>query len=210
MGIVRKIVLISFLSIGVFSSLSLVAQDSIMYSFFVAGHTYGNPLNHTLGLYDQLKKRFPYIKSRKEIKFGVFTGDIVKHPSAEAWDSVDADISKLGLPVYFAVGNHDMYKRNLFEQRYGKTYYYFVYNNDLFIILDPNLEAWNISQEQLDMINTALNENLNKIDNIFVFFHQVLWWSPDNMYSNIHTNSTEGRADTINFWTDVEPFLRII
>ena len=57
----------------------------------------------------------------------------------------------------------------------------------------------------MDFLKNALSDNALNADNIFVFFHQVLWWEPDNIYRNIALNSHEGRADTINFWTEVEP-----
>jgi hypothetical protein len=190
-----NIVIIIFLSVKI-----LFSQTP--YSFFVAGHVYGVPGTSDLGVYYKLKQKFPYIQSRPEIKFGVFTGDIVGHPCVEAWDSVDADIEELGLPVYFSVGNHDMYDRILYEQRYGRTYYTFLFNNDLFIVLDPNLENWNISQPQLEMIDSALS--INNFNNVFVFFHQVLWIE-NPIYDDLCPNSYEGKDDTINFYADVEP-----
>ncbi len=193
----KKIHILAYL---LFTAKILFSQTT--YSFFVAGHVYGNPGSDSLGVYYKFKNKFSYITSRPEIKFGVFTGDIVRHPSAEAWDSIDADVSELGLPVYFCAGNHDMYNRTLFEQRYGRTYYSFMYDNDLFIVLDPNLDNWNISQPQLDMIDSALS--FNNYENIFVLFHQVLWC--DNpLYNDLTPNSYEGKDDTINFWTAVEP-----
>lgn len=197
----KKIILI----VLVISSLNNCFSQNNAYSFFVAGHTYGNPGSSSLGLFYQFVDLFPYIQSKQEIKFGVLTGDVVKNPSTEAWDAVDEDIADLGLPVYIAVGNHDMRDRQLYEQRYGQTYYYFIYEGDLFIVLDPNIDNWNISPEQIDLINDALVENIGQIENVFVFFHQLLWWDSDNIYRDIKVNSTEGRAETINFWTEIEP-----
>ena len=181
--------------------------DTISYSFFIAGHTYGKPGVNNIGLHPPFKQKFGYIKSRSEIKFGVLTGDIVcPNPQAHDWDEVDADIDSLGLPVYFAVGNHDMENRPLYESRYGDTYYYFIFHNDLFLILDPNIDHWNISGKQLEIMKDVVNENYKTVDNIFVLFHQFLWWQKDNIYSEIKPNSFAGRADAINFWTEVEPF----
>ena len=182
---------------------SISAQ--VQYSFFVAGHTYGTPGVNNEGLHPPFKEKFPYIQSRDEIVFGVLTGDIVVNPSAEDWDEVDADIEELGLPVYFAVGNHDMRDRPLFEERYGDTYYNFIYENDLFIVLDPCIDHWNISGEQLLFLQNVVSENSQSVDNIFVFFHQELWWEADNKYKDIIPNSFYNRADEINFWTEIEP-----
>ncbi len=190
-------------------SLTGQAQNrQILYSFFVAGHTYGQP-GIKSGLHPPFKKKFDYIRNRPEIKFGVFTGDIVAaNPTADDWDKVDADIETLGLPVYFAVGNHDMENRELFESRYGDTYYSFSFQNDLFIVIDPNIDGWNISGEQMEFLKRTLHENREKTDNIFVSFHQLLWWKNNSIYTAYRPNSFEGKADTINFWTEVEPLFK--
>ncbi|RLD90317.1 MAG: hypothetical protein DRJ09_04505 [Bacteroidetes bacterium] len=197
----RMIVLLLMMGLGI------QAQDTAQYSFFIAGHTYGKPGVNNPGLHPPFKQKFEYIKSRDEIKFGVLTGDIVSpNPTAQDWDEVDADIAELGLPVYFAVGNHDMENRPLYESRYGDTYYYFIFHNDLFVVLDPNIDAWNISGDQLQFMKNTVNDNYETVDNIFVLFHQFLWWEKDNIYSQLKPNSFAGRADTINFWSEIEPF----
>jgi len=175
------------------------------YSFFVAGHTYGKPGVDNAGVHPPFKRKIDLIKSDTLIKFGILTGDIVLNGTAKNWDEVDKDIEELGVPVYFAAGNHDMSDRELFESRYGKTYYSYVYNNDLFIILDPNLDSWNISGEQLQFLTDELREKAGDAADIFIFFHQVLWWSADNIFNNLQVNSLALRADTINFWSEVEP-----
>ncbi len=182
-----------------------IRSQTIEYSFFVAGHTYGKPGVNNVGLHPPFKEKFDYIRSREEIKFGILTGDIVISSTKQNWDEVDADIDSLGLPVYFAVGNHSANNRQLIRDRYGDTYFSFTYDNDLFIILDPNIDKWNISGEQLDFLKTTLAENSENVDNIFVFFHQLLWWKKDNKYAHLRPNSFDGRADSINFWSEVEP-----
>ncbi|MEA3503843.1 MAG: T9SS type A sorting domain-containing protein [Bacteroidota bacterium] len=196
------------LILGLILSVSFLKAQSNdnLYSFFIAGHSYGQPGVNNVGLHPPFKKKFEYIKSRSEIKFGVLTGDIVKpSPIAQDWDEVDADIVSLGLPIYFAVGNHDMENRPLFESRYGETYFHFIYQNDLFIVLDPNLDGWNISGAQLEFLENVVDENYQSVANIFVLFHQLLWRESDNIYSDIKPNSFAGRDETINFWTVIEP-----
>ena len=78
------------------------------------------------------------------------TGDIVfPFPNAQDWDEIDAEIDTLDLPIYFTVGNHDMENCPLFESRCGIAYFDFIYNNDLFIVLDPDIDGWNITGSQL-------------------------------------------------------------
>lgn len=190
---------------------SIAQNDSILYSFFVAGHTYGNAGVNNIGFHPPFKQKFDYIQERPEIVFGILTGDIVStNPMAQDWDEIDADIETLGLPVYFAVGNHDMEDRPLFESRYGITYYNFIYQNDLFIVLDPNIDEWSISGIQLEFLQEVINDNASSVDNIYVFFHQILWRESDNQFYYIAWNSSAGRGDTVNFWTEVEPLFHEI
>ena len=147
-----------------------ISDQKTSYSFFVAGHTYGTPGTEEIGLYSEFKNKFPLINSYPAMKLGILTGDIVKSPSTESWNAVDQDIETLGIPAFFAVGNHDMYDRDLFEDRYGETYFDTIINNDLFIILDPNLDHWNISGEQLNFLEESIITNATNINNIFVFF----------------------------------------
>jgi len=174
------------------------------YSFFVAGHTYGNPGVVIEGLYPAFKDQFSIIKQEPEMKLGVFTGDVVRTATEENWDAVDIDIDSLGVPVLIAVGNHDMYNRYMYESRYGKTYFDTIVENDLFIVLDPNISGWNISGNQLDFLSNSVSVNYKKVNNIFVFFHQLLW-KTSGRYRFQKPNSAQGKADTVNFWSEIEP-----
>jgi hypothetical protein len=201
MKLIISIVLISMISIASFAQ-----NDSLPYSFFIAGHTYGKPGVNNIGLHPPFKEKFSYIQSRPEIKFGVLTGDIVSaNPTSQDWDEVDNDIISLGLPVYFAVGNHDMEDRALYESRYDSTYYYFKYQKDLFIVLDPNIDGWSISGDQLNFVRKTVDSLAPSCDNIYVFFHQILWKEGGTKFDYIHWNSDEGKGAHVNFWPEVMP-----
>jgi hypothetical protein len=189
---------------------SFIFSQTTEYSFFIAGHVYGSPGINNLGFHPPFKAKFNYIQGREEIKFGILLGDIVITGTEQNWNEVDAEVDTLGLPVYFAPGNHDMTNRELYENRYGDSYFSFTYNNDLFIILDPNIDNWNISGDQLSFVESTLEENANYVINIFVLSHQLIWWAPDNIYSNIVLNSNAGRDDVTNFWSEVEPLFNAL
>jgi len=199
--------LLAFICIGCSSAQKNIS--AIDYSFFVAGHVYGYPgeSEANIGVHPPFKEKIPLINANQQIAFGVFTGDIVYNGALEKeWDELDQDIKTMGKPVYFAPGNHDIAnskKRAVFQRRYGESYRSFTHNNDLFIILDPNLNKWNISGKQLEWLQNLMETKAATSSNIFVFFHQLLWWAKDNAYSAYPPNSPSGRADTINFFTEV-------
>jgi hypothetical protein len=201
----------SFILIVIISISSFAQNDSLPYSFFIGGHSYGKPGIDNIGLHPPFKQKFSYIQSRSEIKFGVLTGDIVSaNPTTQDWEEVDNDITTLGLPVYFAVGNHDMEDRPLFESRYGSTYYSFNFQNDLFIILDPNIDEWNISSDQLQFLQRTVDSLASHRENIYVFFHQILWKEGGTPFNYINWNSDEGKGKNINFWSEVIPIFNNI
>ena len=55
------------------------------------------------------------------------------------WDSFDRRAAKARAPVFYTGGNHDLTNPvmwDVFEQRYGRRYYHFVYKNTLFLVLN--------------------------------------------------------------------------
>jgi len=183
---------------------SVEDETEILYSFFVAGHVYGAPGVDNVGVHPPFKNHFDILQNDPLVTLGVFTGDIVLTGNETNWNEIDDDVNTLGVPVHFAVGNHDMSNRELYESRYGKTYYDFIEEGDLYIFLDPNIDEWNISGDQLDFLKSSLLQ-ADAVDNIYVFFHQLIWWENNNIYKNVALNSLQGRAENINYWTEIEP-----
>ncbi|MFT5698314.1 MAG: hypothetical protein ACI8ZB_001169 [Desulforhopalus sp.] len=191
-------------------------SKNALYTFFVAGHVYGNPTVRKahagqLGLYPIFLEVIKRDIINEGIDFGFFTGDIVYRNTISEWDAVDKNIEEIGVPVHLVPGNHDVANKKLFYGRYvpnGKTTYKkFTHKGDLFIILDPNIARWNISGRQLEFLKNTL-EKSSEYENIFVFFHQILWWKKNNKYRKSYLNSRYGRAKDINFWTEIEPIFK--
>ncbi|MEL6673401.1 MAG: metallophosphoesterase [Bacteroidota bacterium] len=191
------------------SSLNPPKTPEIEYSFYVAGHIYGSPFKQDEHIHEPFREIIPFLNAEPTLEFGVLTGDVVQFASDEAWRVADSTLAYLTDPYYIAAGNHDVGVdggyREEYEKQKGKTFYYHLIEDDLFIFLDPNLAFWNIEGEQLTFLRETLDTWGPGAEQIFVFFHQVLWWSPDNLFKNFHGNSVEGRAESINFWTEVEP-----
>lgn len=200
----NNILLFSLLII-LFSCSNSHKSEEIEYSFFVAGHTYGKAGTKEKGIYHAFVKKFSLINSHEKLSFGVLTGDIVRTSSKEEWAEVDRDLKLLDKDIHYALGNHDYKNLSLIKERFKKTYYSFNVNKDLHIILDPNIDKWNISGKQIQFLKDLLSNQSEKAENIFVYFHQVLWWSPTNRYAEIRLNSYENRDPDLNFWTEVAP-----
>jgi len=72
-------------------------------------------------------------------------GDLIQGDSTDwldlnnEWDSFDARAEKARAPVFYIGGNHDLTGKPLqdvWDNRYGRRYYHFVYKNVLFLVLD--------------------------------------------------------------------------
>jgi calcineurin-like phosphoesterase family protein len=182
------------------------STKGIKQSFFVAGHTYGDPKKKgkEKGLHAPFKAKFEFINEQKDMKFGVLLGDVVWKPNA--WPEAQDDISKLKMPVHIVRGNHDGPLKP-FEAKFGKSFKSFTQKEALFIFLDANLDEWNISDDQLVFLMNKLRIEGKKVKNIFIFTHQVLWWSKEK-FTKPMPNSLQNRAPKTNFWSKIEPLLK--
>jgi len=174
------------------------------YTFFVAGHVYGSPGTDNVGFHPPFREKFDLINKRNT-SIGFLLGDIVNVSTEKNWNEVDSVLQYLENETFFAAGNHDITDRQLYETRYGRTYFSFIHEHDLFIVLDPNIDGWNISGDQMGFLIDVLDKQSSLTRNIFVLFHQLLWIDKNNKYKNVRPNSFEGKAETINFWTEVMP-----
>lgn len=78
-------------------------------------------------------------------EFILNVGDLIEgdHKNMEElqqqWNTFDSKIEKAIAPVFYVGGNHDLSDREMtevWESRYGTTYYHFIYKNVLFLILN--------------------------------------------------------------------------
>jgi len=106
---------------------SLMSQNrSPVYSFFTAGHTYGNPLSFQYGLHPPFEDYISTLNDYPNMILGVLTGDVVPTATPAYWDSAQTDIDKLNMPVYIAAGNHDIGSE--FVNRFEDYYYSLIQN----------------------------------------------------------------------------------
>ena len=122
------------------------------------------------------------INEYQSMKFGFLLGDVVQEASNEAWGLVKNALGSLNSRIKNIVvpGNHDVgigehnTKRDIFLQQFGKTFFSFEHKKDLFIILDSNIDGWNIAGEQLKFLKQSLADKKDSINNIFIFSHHLV------------------------------------
>ncbi len=78
-------------------------------------------------------------------EFVINVGDLIEGYSDEKaelnaeWDDTDELLGRLDMPFFRVPGNHDIANttaQQVWRERYGTTYYSFVYNDALFVVLD--------------------------------------------------------------------------
>jgi serine/threonine-protein phosphatase CPPED1 len=131
-------------------------------------------------------------------EFVLSVGDLIEgYTTAEQahsqWREFQDYVSKLQMPFFYAPGNHDVLTPDMakvWQEKFGRRYYHFVYKNVLFLILNaydgPEVEAKGgtkhfkeqIGKEQLDYIKQTLAENPS-VRCTVVALHPPIWTRPD-------------------------------
>ena len=80
--------------------------------------------------------------------FVVSVGDLIEGYTkdrtqlAKEWDELDSFVRKLDAPFFYTAGNHDYSNQvmaDVWRERYGTSYYSFLYKNVLFVVLNSGL-----------------------------------------------------------------------
>jgi len=108
-------------------------------------------------------------------EFVINVGDIIEGYTRDKaklnsqWEEAEAMTAKLEMPFFYTKGNHDVSypeAREVWNDRHGPDYYYFVYRDVLFMVLDsedaPRLEPPPGMEEQIQLYNRLQTEDPEK------------------------------------------------
>ena len=104
--------------------------------------------------------------------FVMSVGDLIdgapfnEDETEQFWDVFDGKVANLEAPFFYVVGNHDIYSlntREIWERRYGKRYYHFIYKNVLFLVLDTEDYDPSSDPTAFELDNLFANNALGKI-----------------------------------------------
>lgn len=173
------------------------------YAFFVVGHAYGHPITFKPGLHPPLVDNFDRVTQIVSPDFGILTGDVVAKNDRESWNRALEDIKSFGVPVHIAPGNHD--RGAEFNEIFDSSWYAFEHDRSLFVILDT--EGWQVSNDQIALMSSRFDQ-IDSLDNVFIFSHELVWWAPENRYGEIEINYRPHYPGETNFYSDVLPVLQ--
>jgi hypothetical protein len=99
------------------------------------------------------------------------------------WKEFDGYVNQLQMPFYYVPGNHDVaFAQNdkIWQDRYGRRWYHFVYRKVLFLCLnteDPPGSS-SIGKEQVAYAKKALEDNKD-VRHTIVALHKPVWTYPE-------------------------------
>ena len=122
-------------------------------------------------------------------EFVLSVGDLIegytsdKNRVHDEWKEFQNFTSRLQMPFFYVVGNHDITNNmmeKIWEEKFGRRYYHFVYKDVLFLLLnseDPPGSS-NISAPQIEFAKKVLEEN-KKVRWTIVALHKPIWRDGD-------------------------------
>lgn len=205
------------LSIVASLTLALAAQaQTDAYRFAVVGHIRGGPGNGNIPT-AKLERLIDDLRSQ-QLDFVVLTGDIVWgdiYPQGAVdgpairgdWETIDALLERVGVPVHRAPGNHDVWDpitRDLWLERYGPLHRSFEHRGSRFVLLNScwtpegdwgrtpgmYIRGAPLPKEQIGFLRSTL-ASAPTPRHVFVLMHHMLWWD-----------------ESAPWWAEVHPLLR--
>jgi len=131
-------------------------------------------------------------------EFIISVGDLIddtkyKSSTEQRWESFNSRASKINAPIFYVGGNNDLSNnvmKKSWKDKYGPTYYHFIYKNILFLVLDTedyakkssNLFSYTMDAQisgdigipQKDYFLEVIKNNQD-VDWTFLFMHKPIW-----------------------------------
>lgn len=161
-------------------------RNSSDFQFAIVSDNSGTP---RFGIWKEAMQKLNLLQP----EFVMSVGDLIegyvdtKEQLHQQWDRFFSDLAPLKVPFFFVAGNHDVGRPlwyDLYRERIGPTWYHFVYNDVLFMILDTNdgpEHSTGMSDTQLQWIEEVLGKYpANQVKWTLVFQHKPLWNDREN------------------------------
>lgn len=179
----------------------LSVQGSSKCSFIVSGHFYGGsgktsgyPAASLLGSLDEINS--------SNASFLVCLGDMFMDVSNDIPSYKKSLFSKINIPIYNAVGNHDL-TDGIYQNNFGETYYSFWIDKNIFVVLDTEKNDGSIEDQQLELLEKA---STSGAENILLFSHRPTWAEGDEQLQDVFKGNTKSLVSN-NYQDEVLPLL---
>lgn len=188
-----------------FNSFLVNADSSGNYNFIVSGHFYGDGTNKSRYPVNTLLGNLDWINNSNNVML-VCLGDLFMDVKNDIPQYKTSLFDKLNLPLFNAVGNHDL-TENIYQNNFGATFYYFWLGRDIHFILDTEIDNGDIKDEQLEILNEIeAHVNSGNVNNVFIYGHRTIWKDTYQEMDGLFEDNTQSLTAT-NFETTVKPVL---
>lgn len=148
------------------------------------------------GIFEEAVKKINLMQPEFVLSIGDLIAGYTEDETAinQQWAKFEELIAPLGMKFFFVPGNHDMSNvvmTKKWEERFGRSYYHFIYRNVLFLCLnseDP--PDTHISDAQIEYVRKVLAENPN-VRWTFTFIHKPLWLNENTGWEKIEAMLAE-------------------
>ena len=123
---------------------------------------------------------------------------------ARQWDSFDSRADAATAPLFYVGGNHDLtgaLMQRVWDERYGRRYYHFVYKNSLFLIMDTEDNTPERAREIFEARNHAIE--VVETEGWDAFSQTEYANMPENRAGNISAEQAEYFQRVIAEYPDV-------
>src|SRR5690554_3775962 len=166
-------------------------NDENNFSFaVVADRTNG----HRKGIFEKAIDRLNKLNPEFVISVGDFIEGYTTNRDKldQQWSEFRNIVAPLKMPFFMVPGNHDLSNStqdSLWEELYGDDYYYFIYKNVLFLVLNTNDgDGTPLSAEQISYMQKVLEKNKD-VRWTFLFMHHPVWNNAgENGFDKIETS----------------------
>jgi hypothetical protein len=124
-------------------------------------------------------------------EFVVCVGDLIEGYTERRdlldrqWREFQGYVARLKMPFFYVPGNHDLANKaqdKVWEEKFGRRYYHFVYRDVLFLLLNsedpPDQDPGKVSAGQLAWLKKTLDANA-AVRWTLVFIHKPMWLTGD-------------------------------
>lgn len=181
-------------------------SDSADFKFIVSGHIHGNGTSSSGYPASSVLANIDKINSLGASMF-FSCGDLYHDFVNDTFGVNQSFLRKIKMPIFNAVGNHDLSGRKYFE-KFGRTFYSFFVKNTAFFIADTELDDSHIKGEQLDSLKNFLAQVYSRKSSfVFIFSHRPIWCEENQSLKGLFRFNTRGSNGT-NFENDIFPLLK--
>ena len=193
-------------TISPFNNLAVKTDSTGAYRFIVSGHFHGSGHNRTGLPTNSLLANLDWLNESNSA-FVMCLGDLFLDVTTDIPFYEKSLFSKLKMPLFNAVGNHDL-SQSVYQDHYGATYLSFEVAGDLHLILDTELNDGSLKNAQLDWFKEQVKAvKAGQYNRVFVYAHRTIWVNHYSELDRLFKDNTQSLLGN-NFTETIYPLIQ--